>query len=159
MVVRIPACSRFFCWCAFFVSRLFLFGIMLLHSRVRPGPDIPGIILLYDDLYTWHVFIDTECCCRGCCCSAPVLLLQQLLLFIVVCEWQNLLCIESDYIQCLFPFSPSKNDLFFMYVTFGGTAPFTATICVHCIVGNYVHARSQGGSKQKKNVSKNGYIV
>ena len=46
-----------------------------LRNRVVPlGPDIPGILLLYDvELYTWHIFIHTECCCRRrCCCCCSV---------------------------------------------------------------------------------------
>ena len=76
-------------WCAVFFHVFFVWrGVVSQPSPSTVGPDIPGIILLYEyDVFnTWHVFIHTECCCRCCCCSVPVLLLQQLLLFDVVCR-------------------------------------------------------------------------
>ena len=44
--------------CHFF--HLFLFGAAWLHNRVALGPDIPGIILLYDVFYNWHVCVETH---------------------------------------------------------------------------------------------------
>ena len=38
-----------------------------------------GIVLLYDGLYTWHVFTHTECCCRAATTAAALLLLCVLL--------------------------------------------------------------------------------
>ena len=38
-----------------------------------------------------------------------------------------------------------KHGLFLMYVPLGSTVAFTASICLCYILGNYGHARSQGG--------------
>ena len=49
-------------------------------SAVVPlGLDMHGIVLLYDGLYTWHVFTHTECCCRAATTAAALLLLCVLL--------------------------------------------------------------------------------
>ena len=81
MVVRFRACSFFIC-VPFF--HLFLFRVVWFHNRVPLGP-VPGIIQLYDVLYTWHVFIRKESCCCCCCCRCSVPVLLQLLLFVIVC--------------------------------------------------------------------------
>ena len=74
-----------------------LFGVVLFRNQVPPGPDTPGIILLYDVLYTWNVFIHTECCCRCCrCCSVRICYCSS------SCAGWKKLCwfVESDSIQC-----------------------------------------------------------
>ena len=56
-------------WCAggFFFTFLFCFESFVgsQPSTSTVGPDIPGIMLLYDVIYTWNVFIHTERCCRS----------------------------------------------------------------------------------------------
>ena len=127
---------------------LFLVGVVWFHNRVPLGPAIPGIILLYDVLYTWHVFIYTERCCRCCCCCcAPVLLLLQKLLSVIVRRTAktvagSLNLMTSNvfflFIQTQFIFDVCTTPL-------GSTIEFTALICLYNILGNCRHARSQGG--------------
>ena len=60
---------------------------MWFHNRVPLGYDLPGIILLlYDVLYTCHVFIQSVPTAAAALCVAMLVLLQQLLLFVIVCR-------------------------------------------------------------------------
>ena len=121
-------------------------------SQLSLGPDILGIILLYDVLHTWHVFIHTDCCCRCCCCCSFVFLYcccccGQRLLFVIVCRMAKIVAGSLSLIPSSVFFSlHSKHDLFLMYVPLGSTnVAFAASICLYYILGNYGHARSQGG--------------
>ena len=78
---------------------------MWFHNRVPLGPDIPGIMLLFDVLYSWHVLYiqSAAAAAAAACCSVAIpMLLQQLLLFVIVCRMEKNCCgfIESDAIQC-----------------------------------------------------------
>ena len=56
-----------------FFSPLFVWHRVVSQTRTSTvEPDIPGIILWYDALYTLHVFIHAECCCRCCHTTAVV---------------------------------------------------------------------------------------
>ena len=70
-----------------------------------------------------------------------------LLLFVVVCRMTNFAAV----VHCVFPvlsFSSSKQHLLLMHVPLGSTVAFAASIYLYyvsSILGNYGHARSQGG--------------
>ena len=104
-MVRFLACSFYFIFGVPFVH-LFLFGAVLFHNRVPLGPDIPGIILLYD------VFIPCMYLYRAAaaavllllCVVILLLLLHQLLLFVIVCRMAKIVagslnCFLSLYSQ------------------------------------------------------------
>ena len=60
--------------------------------------------------------------------------------------WQDLVLVERDSIQC--SISLHLNTIYFYvctHVPLGSTVACTATICLDYILGNYGHARSQGG--------------
>ena len=86
-MVRFPACSFSFSFLVCHFFHLFLFGAAWLHNRVALGPDIPGIILLYDVLYPC-VFVHRVLLplLLLLCVAILLMLLQQLLLFVIVCQ-------------------------------------------------------------------------
>ena len=59
-------------------------------------------------------------------------------------------------------FSSFKHDVPLIYVPVGSTVVFTASLCLHSILGNCGHTRSQGGSEtirhQTKTKRKNRFI-
>ena len=91
------------------------------------------MILLYDVIYIWHVFIHIV---------LLLLLLQQVLLFVIVCRMENIAAGSLDQIpsSALLLFIQTRRIL--MYVPLGNTVAFTASTC---LIGSYGHARSQGG--------------
>ena len=125
-----------------FFSHLFLFGVVWFHTRVPLGPRIPGIILLYDVLYTWHAFIHA---CRVLLPLLPLLLLLLLLCTGVFaasaavvphgvpdgkkCCW----FIEYDSIQCFLVFIQAR--FIFNVCTLGSTVAFIASIYLDCVLG------------------------
>ena len=76
---------------------------------------------------------------RCCCCSSCCLLV----LFVIVCRMA--IVAGSLNLIPVFYFSSFKHDLGLMYVPLGSTVAFTASICLYYILGNFGHARSQGG--------------
>ena len=127
--------------CAVF-SLLFVSGRVVSQSSTLRTWYTRYYYLLYDLLFTWHVFIHTECCCR-CCCSVPVVLLKQLLLFVIVCRMANNVAgwLNQFPSHVLFLF---KHDMFWIYVSLGSAVVFTASTFLFNL-GNYEHAGSQGG--------------
>ena len=119
-------------------------GVVWFHNRVPLGPDIPGIILLYDVVYTWHVFIHKECCCRCCSCSVPVFLLQQLPLFVILYRMAKNVAGSLNLIASSVFFLFIQTRIIFNYVPLGSTVAFMASIWLCYILGNDGHARSQG---------------
>ena len=78
------------------------------------------------------------------CVAIPLLLLQQLLLFVVVCRMAKNVGGSLNLIppSVFFLF---KYDLFSMYAPLGSAVALSASICLYYLLGNYGHARSQGG--------------
>ena len=114
MVVRFQACSDFFFRCAVLSSPIFLVWrrVVSQPSTSRTWCTRYCTAVRRAVVYTWHVFIHTECCCRCCCCSVPVLLLHQLLMFIVVCRIAKKVSGSSNLIPSSV-FFLFKHNLFF----------------------------------------------
>ena len=144
MVIRFPAFSLFFGVPHYF--SLFLFGVVWFHTRVPLGPGMPGIVLLYDVLYTWTCIYSYRVLlplllllCTGvvgaaaaCCCSSSC------------AGWPKIVTGSLNLIPSSVFFLSFKHDLFLMYLPLGSTVAFTASICLYYILGNYGHGRSQG---------------
>ena len=145
----------FFFWCCVFFQ-LFWFGAVLVHNRVPLGPDIPGIILLYDVLlrsiylaciYTCRVLLPLLllllCMSVYCCCCTSCRLL---LLFVIVCRmaifFAGSVNLTPSVVMFLFILKTRKK---ITNVPLGSVVAFTASICLYYVLGNYGHARSQGG--------------
>ena len=101
---------------------------------------------MYSYIYTFHVLLLLLlcsvllycCCCCSCCCSSSS------------CDgWRNSCC-GSLHLISVFYFSSFTHDLFSMYplavLSHLQRRFFTYYTCyISCILGNYGHARSQGG--------------
>ena len=101
----------------------------------------------------------TECCCCCCFCSALcvaiLLLLRQqqqcccfLLLLVLVCRMAKVVAGSCNLIP-VFSFSSFKRNINFDCTPWQYSVAFTASICLVRtyleVLGNYGHARSQGG--------------
>ena len=103
----------------------------------------------YDVPYTLHAFIHKERCCRcfcSVCCFTAVVpppaaaaLRHRVPDGKVVAGSVNLI---PSIVLFLFIL---KHDLFSMYAPIGSAVTFTASTCLYYTLGNYGHARSQGG--------------
>ena len=153
--------QRVFLFCVFF-SPLFVWPCVVYSqpsSTSTVGPDIPGIIVLYNVLYTWRIFIHKECCCCWCsvrCYAAAVR-------HRVPDGWKKMLVVRWIWVHPAFSFLSFKHDIFVMYVPLGSTiintsyqklpfasiVAFSALICLYYILGNNRHARSQGGRQRR----------
>ena len=74
------------------------------------------------------------CCCYACCCS--------LLLFVIVCRMAMWLTASDSDSSVFFLFTSNTIYFEFTYIPLGSTVAFSV---VSCFLGNYGHARSQGG--------------
>ena len=113
-MVRFPACSFSFSFLVCHFFHLFLFGAAWLHNRVALGPDIPGIILLYDVLYPC-VFVHRVLLplLLLLCVAILLFLLYQLLLFVTACRMATIVAGSSNLIHLLFSFSSFSNTMYF----------------------------------------------
>jgi len=97
---------------------------------------MPGIytfrVLLLPLLLLLCLLQHSRCCCSICCCSSSCAV------------WQKLLLVHRIWFHSVLSFS--SNTIYFLTdVPLGSTVAFTASICLYYILGNYAHARSQGG--------------
>ena len=136
----------FFCVPLFFTY--LLFGVWL-HNRVPLEPEIRGIILLYDVLYTWHILIRSAADAAAALCVAILLLLlQQLLLFVIMCRMANNVAGSLNLIRSsAISLSSFKHDEYLTYAPLGSTVALTASIAYSCAElrrasGLPIHARS-----------------
>ena len=140
-IILLCDCDVLCTWHVFLHTHIFFFGVVWFHNRVplyrawytryytavRRTICIPGMYL--------YIYFEVECCCRCCCCSVPELLLQQLPLFATVFRMAKIgWFIESDSIHFFSSFH--SNTIYFNVL--GSTVASTASICLFCIVGNYV---------------------
>ena len=84
----------------------FLFGAVWFHNREPLGPDTPGIILLYEVLYSWHVLAMSAAAaaassCYSVCCYTAVVAAAAAAVRHRVLDGKNCCWfIGSDSIQC-----------------------------------------------------------
>ena len=127
---------------------LFFFGVPLsfhlffVWRRVITKPSTSRIwYITPHDVYTWHVFINTECCCCSVCCYTAADVAAAAVRHHV-----------RDGKNCCW-FIESNSSVFFLFiqtrfifnVPLVSAVAFTASICLWYILGSYGHARSQGG--------------
>ena len=106
-----------------------MFSAVWFHNRVPLVPDMTAIILLYDVVYTWHVFVHTMYCCgcRRCSasCYAPVAAAAADAVCHRVPDGRNCCWfIGSDSIQCFL----CLHTWLAFNVPLGSTVAFTASI-------------------------------